>query len=452
MRLAGRYAEFRPCAEHFREECAPAPRKVSELELQARWFAGEWGTKFKTTENEEVEISQFGVWNREAGPDFCEAAVSFNGGAAIRGCIELDIDARDWERHGHATNPNYEPVVLHLFTTRGPTDFFTRTARHRRVPQVLLDLRILTEGPPNPVPLATLGRCAAPLKDFQPEKVCDILEAAAQFRLQKKAARLARMRAVHGDEALYQSLAEALGYKANKLPFTILAQRLPLRSLQKNRSQIDALLFGMSGFLSGAEFNRSDVATRAYLRGLWETWWKLRGENERLALDRAAWILHGARPANHPQRRIAALAQIVRNWRKVFELAERCDAAAARKFFGELSDPYWDFHYTLLSAESPKRLALVGSSRVADILANVFFPWSISRDAALWEKYRELPAVLSNKRVEIAAIRLFAGLPGDFLKTIARQQGLLQIYEDFCMRDNSDCEQCLFPRQLAQWN
>jgi hypothetical protein len=28
---------------------------------------------------------------------------------------------------------------------------------------------------------------------------------------------------------------------------------------------------------------------------------------------------------------------------------------------------------------------------------------------------------------------------------------LLQIYEDFCQRDSSDCEQCLFPSQLAKW-
>jgi hypothetical protein len=28
---------------------------------------------------------------------------------------------------------------------------------------------------------------------------------------------------------------------------------------------------------------------------------------------------------------------------------------------------------------------------------------------------------------------------------------LLQIYEDFCMQDNSDCAQCPFPEQMANW-
>jgi hypothetical protein len=28
---------------------------------------------------------------------------------------------------------------------------------------------------------------------------------------------------------------------------------------------------------------------------------------------------------------------------------------------------------------------------------------------------------------------------------------LLQIYEDFCTQDNSDCTQCPFPEQMERW-
>ncbi len=60
---------------------------------------------------------------------------------------------------------------------------------------------------------------------------------------------------------------------------------------------------------------------------------------------------------------------------------------------------------------------------------------------------------VSNQRVEVAALRLFADSPraAEFLKFAALQQGLLQIYEDFCLRDVSDCAHCPFPRQLAHW-
>jgi hypothetical protein len=95
----------------------------------------------------------------------------------------------------------------------------------------------------------------------------------------------------------------------------------------------------------------------------------------------------------------------------------------------------------------------IGESRVADILANVLFPFWVSEDADILQEYAKLSAHLSNRRVETAATRLFGNDPrrAQFLKTVAHQQGLLQIYEDFCMQDDSDCTQCPFPEQLRKW-
>ena len=98
-------------------------------------------------------------------------------------------------------------------------------------------------------------------------------------------------------------------------------------------------------------------------------------------------------------------------------------------------------------------MALVGASRVTDMLMNVFYPWAILDRPEKWEEYRSLAAELSNRRVEVAAARLFAtdARQAELLKNAAMQQGLLQVYEDFCMQDESDCAACLFPRQVAQW-
>ena len=69
-------------------------------------------------------------------------------------------------------------------------------------------------------------------------------------------------------------------------------------------------------------------------------------------------------------------------------------------------------------------------------------------------EYSKLPSRLTNRRVETAATRLFGSdnrrFQG-FIKTVAHQQGLLQIYEDFCLQDNSDCADCPFPEQMAKW-
>jgi hypothetical protein len=106
-------------------------------------------------------------------------------------------------------------------------------------------------------------------------------------------------------------------------------------------------------------------------------------------------------------------------------------------------------------------MALIGDARVADILANVLFPFWLAHDLDasdslaenMWAEYAKLPAQLSNRRVETGAARLFGSdsRRKEFLKTVANQQGLLQIYEDFCMQDNSDCAACPFPEQIREW-
>ena len=230
MSPADRYSRLRDDAFVREGGKLPDAREWSEHELQALWFAGSFGRDFTTTDGRRARVVQFGVWNHEAGPDFAEAAISLDGGAPLRGAIELDPEAADWERHGHATNTDYDAVVLHVFLDRGQREFFTRTTQHRLVPQVRIDLRAIEE-PPNPQPEAKPGRCVAPLRELPVEKVREVLLGAAQFRLRRKAAAIARLTELHGpDESLFQALAATLGYKSNKLPFTLLAQPLGVRS------------------------------------------------------------------------------------------------------------------------------------------------------------------------------------------------------------------------------
>src|SRR5205814_22592 len=163
-----RYAQLRDTGRVRERALFVSPRIPSELELQARWFAGDFGKRFVSTTGDKIDIVQFGTWNREAGPDFRDAAIRINGSDPIRGCIEL--------------------------------------------------------------------------------------EAAAQFRLQQKANRIRNKIDSHGrDEALFQEIAAALGYKENKLPFTLIAQRLPLKLLHDKPDDGEAMLFGLAGFLEAPD-------------------------------------------------------------------------------------------------------------------------------------------------------------------------------------------------------
>ena len=450
-----RYAQLRATAKIRERPLFSHPRSFGELELQARWFAGDFGNAFTGTQGEAVEVVQFGTWNREAGPDFSDAAVRIEGGEIVRGSIEFDLTDQSWEAHGHATNPAFDDTVLHVFVEAGGRDFFTRTTRHRQVPQVRVDPATLPAAFSLNLPLARPGRCHAPLRGQPEEKICSILEAAAQFRLQRKAQRLQRLSGLHGkDEALYQELAAALGYKQNKLAFTLLAQRMPGKLLRSRPNEIEAVLFGLAGFLAAPDLATFARGTRQYLRVLWDQWWPRRAELERLIVPPRTWRLSGTRPLNHPQRRLAALAGIVSNWPGLTRSLGKEDLGPVRKFFRELAHPFWNFHYTLTSGPTAAEMALVGETRITEILANVILPWRQLEERAVWPDFARLPARLTNRRIETGAARLFGDDPRRprFLRTVAQQQGLLQIYEDFCLQDESDCAQCPFPEQMQKWS
>src|SRR5213594_2586284 len=244
MSLADRYAQLRDTGRVRERALFVSPRIPSELELQARWFAGDFGKHFVSTAGDKIEIIQFGTWNREAGPDFRDTAIRINDKEPVCGCIEIDLLDRSWETHGHAPNPAFEATVLHVFVEKSGREFFTRTTSNRNVPQVCIDPATLQEAFTANVPLARPGRCQAPLKNLPEERVCSVLDAAAQFRLRQKANRIRNKIDAHGrDETLFQEIASALGYKENKLPFTLLAQRFPLGLLRENICHCEELLF-----------------------------------------------------------------------------------------------------------------------------------------------------------------------------------------------------------------
>jgi Protein of unknown function (DUF2851) len=146
MHSINRYAQMRQVSARVGERPLFAlPKTPNEIELRARWFAGEFGRKFRTLTGEPVEIVQFGFWNHQAGPDFQDAAIQISDGPVLHGAIEIDLLDRNWELHGHATNPAFDDAILHIFFERSEVEFFARTSSHRNVPQVQLDLASLRD-------------------------------------------------------------------------------------------------------------------------------------------------------------------------------------------------------------------------------------------------------------------------------------------------------------------
>ena len=88
------------------------------------------------------------------------------------------------------------------------------------------------------------------------------------------------------------------------------------------------------------------------------------------------------------------------------------------------------------------------------MLANVAYPLLMPERTRLWAEYLELPALLDNQKLRRATLRLFGDSPqaAQNQKKLHQQQGLLQLYEDFCLEDDSACADCPFPERLKEWS
>ncbi len=419
-----------------------------EIEIQRLWASGQLCADGLTEHHGNVRVLDTGEWNRSTGADFLRAEIELNGNI-LRGDIEIDPQAQDWERHGHGANSDFNNVILHIVLTRPPKGWYTRDSQHRNIPVLYMPPSVWQTA----IGIAPTRRaahipcCQTPLAAMGIAHIRSLLQAAAAHRVAKKR-KLFRAKAEQNGQhqAWYEALAGTLGYSANKTAMHLLASRAPLNLIGGKE---EAILFGVAGFLLPLLPEKADDTTRAYHRGVWDAWWH---EQQSYALSdgrEIPWVYSATRPQNHPHRRVAALAAIAAQWQRLFPLFNAAGAVQLSKRLADLRHPYWDTHYSLPSAAAKKRMALVGSARITDFLLNHVYVQDESEVA--WQSYLGLKGLATPGIVHRTAEKLF-GERKDVLPMLKYgyvQQALLQIDADFC--SGNSCRNCLFPEQLAQW-
>jgi uncharacterized protein DUF2851 len=452
---------------HETPETAPPERL-----LQAIWHHQRLRRdQLKLLDGRAVRVLHPGFWNREAGPDFRRAIVQIENEAARSGDVEVDVHSSGWIGHQHHCNPNFKEVVLHVVWEAD-----------RKTPAPTLPIKDFVDAPLGELahwlsseaaqsfPEELKGRCSAPLRDLSSLALSELLHQAALVRFQRKAADLqARARQSGWEQALWEGLLRALGYKHNVWPMQCLAElRARLMSGEDvSVLQLQARLLGVSGLLP-PELSRNKTSTDKYLRRIWDFWWRDRAQYEDCSLPRELWRFAGLRPANHPQRRLALVAHWWCYPKFVSRLQNWFTGDAAGKNPRETllatlqvsADEFWSRHWTLRSAILPKAHPLLGGSRVTDLAINVILPWFWIRAVEgknerlrllAEERYFTWPSGEDNAVLRLARQRLLGGAKKRSLKGAACQQGLLQIVRDFCERSNALCDHCQFPKLVNDW-
>jgi hypothetical protein len=318
-------------------------------------------------------------------------------------------------------------------------------------------------------PAELTGKCCSPMRGLPAARVTELLDQAACVRLHSKASAFrARARQAGWDQALWEGLFRALGYKHNTWPMQRLAElreRLAPSRNQPSLLALQARLLGTAGLLP-EELSRAHRSADEYARQLWDAWWRERDAFADCALPRTLWRCHGLRPANHPQRRLALAA----HWLVQADLPARLQQWLTRAPAGagvevtllELlqvpEDAYWTRHWTLRSRRMDKPQPLLGMMRATDLAMNVFLPWLLARAAEapalhqeIERRYLAWPQGDDNAVLRLARLRLLGVASAKELRRAATQQGLLQIVRDFCEHSNAVCQDCRFPELVRQW-
>jgi hypothetical protein len=477
--------------------------------------------QLKTLDGKVLRVLHPGFASAEGGPDFRGAVIQIGDEAPRSGDVEIDLRSNGWHAHGHDRNPNFKNVILHVvWETLGVPPSGGDPTKNR------LKAELQTDHPPTlplcdslDAPLGELsqwlenestanfpeelrGKCSAPLRELTEPQLAVLLRQAARVRLEAKAAQFsARARHAGWEQALWEGLFRALGYKHNAWPMQNLAEsRMFWSPGAKSPFAFQARLFGVSGLLP-VELTRSQKSSDSYLRRVWDCWWRERDAFADCTLPRAVWKFHGLRPANHPQRRLALAAHwladvnliskiekwcaagTIRERRRpasVPSLIEAADSPAGRQRSQKTSgcdnaekllsslheilqverDEFWSWHWTFKSARLAKPQPLLGGTRATDLAVNVILPWLWIRavegkNAALQleieRRYFDWPAAEDNSVLKLARQRLLGTSNRRALRNAAEQQGLMQIVRDFCAHSNAICEDCRLPAMAGEF-
>jgi len=473
-----------PVAENFyadwRRQCGAAnllrDRNDSPPErlLQAVWQHQRLRRdQLVTTDEQAIRVLHPGFASVEGGPDFRGAVIQIGDDAPRSGDVEVDLRASGWHAHGHDRSPNFQNVILHVVwdepRTAGSAPPVLPLKNLLDAPLAELGLWLETESP-RELPESLRGRCSAALGEWNEPRVMELLRAAARVRFQAKAAQFhARAQHAGWEQALWEGLFRALGYKHNVWPMQNLAEGWWHRAHGADSAfGLQARLLGISGLLP-TELPRTSKNPDNYLRRVWDLWWREREEFSDCLLPRAVWRFHGLRPANHPQRRLALAAHWLASGNLVARLEHWCAAdlpdgalpSALLEILQVEHDEFWSWHWTFRSARLKKAQPLLGAGRITDLAVNVVLPWLWIRAAegkneklqrTIEHRYFAWPRAGDNSVLKLARQRLLGDPPGHALPDAAAQQGLMQIVRDFCEQTNAVCENCRFPDLIKTWN
>lgn len=406
----------------------------------------------KNEEGEAVQIIRTGHRNTNAGPDFSDVRIRI-GGVEWIGSVEIHTKSSDWLLHQHSENEAYESVVMHVVWENDIPIF-----RPDKTILPVISLKGL-------VRLSILERYASLMnvKEFyeSPEIPCQkqfwtvnqlqkfsMLDRVLLERLDKKASKVLELHQANQqdwEETAYQWLGQHFGFKLNDPAFLRLTQIIPLKILQKHRTQpiqLEALLFGSAGLIPDKPEN--EKPEDIYIERLRREYQFL---SKKYSLSHLQMNAHEfkflrLRPAGFPTIRISQFADLItKNGNLFSSLTSAINVKSLHRLFSLQQSDYWIHHFQF-GKLSKSNVPVMGKDAVNLLIINAAVPLLVA-----YSRQKQQPEFLDkalNWLSEIPAennriTREWKTL-GMKVKTAADSQSLIEWYNHYCT--NKKCLEC----------
>jgi hypothetical protein len=392
-------------------------------------------TNLKTTDNKAVSVIKTGFHNTDSGPDFKEARLRI-GEVEWAGNIEIHVNSSDWNLHKHQDDNAYENVVLHVVWEHD-TEIFNKEniALPTLILKGLASVKLLSQ---YKILMESQDRipCERTFQSVSDIKKIAMLERALTQRMERKGEEvLAMLGKLNGDweEATFQILLRNFGFKLNIDAFLRLAENLPFKILKKyvgSTLQLEALLFGMAGFLEKELDEYGELLKTEF------DFLSKKHELKANVLNASEWKFMRTRPANFPTIRLSQIAALMGQAKSLFSvLTEEQDFKQLTAFFEAKPSLYWQkqYHFGKKSANTFKG---IGKSSIHNLIINTAVPVLVA-----YAKYidnhifmEKAMSFLEQIPAEKNRITQFWNTLDIETKTMYDSQGSIELYNEFCMK------------------
>ncbi|MES2513071.1 MAG: DUF2851 family protein [Bacteroidota bacterium] len=390
--------------------------------------------QFIGSRQETIEIVSIGEHNQDSGPDFFNSKIRIND-VLLAGNVEIHIKTSDWLKHHHQNDRAYDNLVLHVVYEHDK-----ELLQNEQFNVSVLELKgyikpsLLEEYNRLQIsrqPIAC-GKSIARVSDIVWSSWMDRL---AITRIEQKTAYIEHLFEYSNqnhENALYTLLCRNFGFKINNDAFELLGKSLPYSLLKKyadNPVQVEALLYGVAGFLD-------ELFEDKYPRQLQNEFEFLKAKHQLVPLKKENWKFSKTRPVNFPTIRISQLANLISRQQSLYHLIEqKPDLKTLEAFFQCEPNNYWNTHFKFdsISEESSKPL---GQTAIHSIVINTIVPYvffmSTHNLHAEFVEYAldllsELPAEINTKTKEFKKL-------GVKTTNALESQAQIQLFDSLCSK------------------